>query len=310
MRRTSGRVENVALEFPRARREDAAPSPARGDSETPLTNYDIEDDEDLGPEDEILDRAWDALDRDANEEAIAVLAELDADWPERWIPEALARMELGELRRAHKLIERAREIADDDHPDLLWARAQLALREWRLEEAEQLLMRLNGLEPSAGVLERLALLADLRGDFPTADARLVQAHALDPQFPVPPRLDHDAFEAVIDEAVQLLPKDFQAPLETTEIVVEPVPSEWMIDRTDPGETPPDLLGLFVGASELDKTELADDLLPRRIYLFQRNLERAAHDHAELVQEIRVTLFHELGHMLGFDEEGVAEMGLE
>ena len=160
------------------------------------------------------------------------------------------------------------------------------------------------------MLERLALLADLRGDFEGADQRLARAHELDPNFPVPPRLDHDAFEIVVDEAVQLLPKDFQAPLETTEIVIEPVPAEWMIDRTDPAETPPDLLGLFVGASELDKSELADDLLPRRIYLFQRNLERASKDRAELVQEIRVTLYHEIGHMLGFDEDGVAEMGLE
>ena len=78
---------------------------------------------------------------------------------------------------------------------------------------------------------------------------LAELAELDPNFPVPPRLDHDAFEIVVDEAVQLLPKDFQAPLETTEIVIEPVPAEWMIDRTDPAETPPDLLGLFVGASE-------------------------------------------------------------
>lgn len=279
-------------------------------SENPLPPYDQDDDEELGPEDEILDRAWDALDRDAHDEALAALAELDPDWPERWIPEALARMELGELRRAHKLIERAREIAEDDHPDLLWARAQLALREWRLEESEQLFGKLAELEPSAGVFERLALLADLRGDFAAADTRLARARELDPEFPLPARLDHDAFEAVIDEAVKLLPKDFQRPLETTELVVEPVPAEWMIDRSDPGGTPPDLLGLFVGSSELEKTELAEDLLPRRIYLFQRNLERAAKDHDELVQEIRVTLYHELGHMLGFDEEGVAEMGLE
>ena len=51
-------------------------------------------------------------------------------------------------------------------------------------------------------------------------------------------------------------------------------------------------------------------LPPTVYLFQRNLERVCGDREQLVEEIRVTLFHELGHALGFDEEGVARMGLE
>lgn len=272
--------------------------------------YDIEEDEDLGPEDEILDRAWDALDRGEAEGALAVLEELDPDWPERWIPEALARIELGDLSKAHKLIEHAREIAEDEHPDLLWARAQLALREWRLAEAEELFTRLQETEPSTGVLERLSLLADLRGDFEAADERLAGAHALDPEFVLPTRMTPEEFEGIVEDAVERLPREFQAPLETTELVIEPVPVEWMIDPSDPSETPPDLLGLFVGASELDGGELSGELLPRRIFLFQRNLERAAHGRDELVQEIRVTLFHEIGHMLGFDEEGVAAMGLD
>ena len=57
---------------------------------------------------------------------------------------------------------------------------------------------------------------------------------------------------------------------------------------------------------------------RGIFWFRRDLrladnpalERACRSHDELVEQIRVTLFHEIGHMLGFDEEGVAELGLE
>ena len=44
--------------------------------------------------------------------------------------------------------------------------------------------------------------------------------------------------------------------------------------------------------------------------FDRNLERAAKNREHLLEEIRTTLYHELGHVLGFDEEGVAQMGLE
>ena len=46
-----------------------------------------------------------------------------------------------------------------------------------------------------------------------------------------------------------------------------------------------------------------------IYLFKRNLERMARDEAHLAEEIRITLFHEIGHLLGLDEDEVASMGL-
>ena len=42
---------------------------------------------------------------------------------------------------------------------------------------------------------------------------------------------------------------------------------------------------------------------------QRNLERFAVDEEELVEQVRITLFHELGHYLGFDEEGLDAIGL-
>lgn len=280
-----------------------------------MSGYDIEDDDDLGPEDEVLERAWTALDEGRASDAIDALEELDPDWPERWIPEALAWIELGDLRRAHRLIEHAREVAremgdEGDDPDLLWARAELALREWELESAEKLFAAAREREETPAVLDRLALLADLRGEFDVAERLLARAHELDPSVPVPPRCSAEEFETVVGQAVESLPKEFRVPLETTEVVIEPVPSEWMIDREEPAGTPPDLLGLFVGASELEKGEPGGDLLPRRILLFQRNIERAVGSIEELREQIRVTLYHEIGHLLGFDEDGVAAMGLE
>ena len=50
--------------------------------------------------------------------------------------------------------------------------------------------------------------------------------------------------------------------------------------------------------------------PSSIGLFQRNLERYARDREELLEEIRVTLLHEVGHFLGLDEEQLRELGLD
>ncbi len=50
--------------------------------------------------------------------------------------------------------------------------------------------------------------------------------------------------------------------------------------------------------------------PSSIALFQRNLERMARDREELVEEIRVTLLHEVGHFLGLDEDQLRDLGLD
>jgi predicted Zn-dependent protease with MMP-like domain len=274
--------------------------------------YDPWDESTPGPEDAALDRAWEAIDADDPERALQELSGLDPDWPDRWIPESIALTELGQLADARAALERVRGVAEvDDHPDFLWAEGQLLLCEWRIDEARTALEKLVRIEKSAAGLERLSLCADLRGDFDEADRLLRESNALAGQEGRElVRMTQEELEQILGEAIDELPPEFHAPLETTEILIEPVPSEWMVDRSDLGETPPDILGLFVGASELERSTDDSGMLPRRIFLFQRNLERFAKDRADLVEEMRVTLFHEIGHMLGFDEAGVAGMGLE
>jgi predicted Zn-dependent protease with MMP-like domain len=50
--------------------------------------------------------------------------------------------------------------------------------------------------------------------------------------------------------------------------------------------------------------------PSSIVLYQRNLERAARTRAELVEEVRITLVHEVGHFLGLSEDELYQRGLE
>jgi len=93
------------------------------------------------------------------------------------------------------------------------------------------------------------------------------------------------------------------------IVIEPMPPLDLVVEGEPLELPPDLLGLFVGANQLETSDEDPESALARIYLFQRNIERTAADRDETREQVAVTLFHELGHYLGFDEEGVEELGL-
>jgi predicted Zn-dependent protease with MMP-like domain len=97
-------------------------------------------------------------------------------------------------------------------------------------------------------------------------------------------------------------------VEKIPVLIDPMPSRALVGN-DPEHTPPDTLGLFSGSSLAERSE-GDFELPPTIHVFQRNVERSCSDRKELVEQLRITLYHELGHYFGFDEEGRAELGLE
>lgn len=258
-----------------------------------------------------LDVAWARLEEGQPEDALEVLTGIDPAVAERWIAESLARLEFGDLPRARAALERARVLGiPADEPDHLWATGQLLLNEWKLDEAHASFRRLVGIDRSPEALERLSFVEELRGDLIEAERLYAEAHRIDPEdFPEIARLEEDEFATVVEQAIESLPDEFQRHLAEVQLVIAPMPERNIVLPGEEAETPPDLLGLFVGASLLERTPEFPEL-PPRIHLYQRNLERAAADEEELKEQIRITLYHELGHFLGFDEEGVADLGLE
>lgn len=263
-----------------------------------------------GDVDDPLESAWEALDAGDAEGALARVVDADADDPDRALLEATAQTDLGRFDEAAAALARATGALGADDPGVLWARGELALRAWRVEEARAAFERLVVREPGPAVLERLALCLELDDDLGGADACYARAAHLDPAGgPSPPRFDAAGFDRVLDAALADLPGPYRAVLANTRIVVEPVPFRELVDPAEPAATPPDACGLFVGASRVDAPSEETATMPPSIYLFQRNLERIARDEEELAEEIRITLYHEIGHLLGFDEEGVEAMGL-
>ena len=71
---------------------------------------------------------------------------------------------------------------------------------------------------------------------------------------------------------------------------------------------PDILGLFSGEPH---GETSDHPLPAQIHLFLENIWDYAEGDADIFRdEVRLTYLHELGHYLGWDEDQVADRGLD
>jgi len=258
-----------------------------------------------------LDLAWKLLEDEGAQPALHAAANLDESDVETWVLRATAQIDLLMLDEAAASCARAEALGGREHLGVLWARGEIALAGWQIDEASRCYEAiLTQAEDEGAALERLALVRELQRRFEEADALLERANKFDPElYPLPPRLDEDEVDTVIEEAAAALPKAFRKQLEEVPIVVELAPPLELGRSGPPGDIPPDLLGLFVGSSLLERSE-EDPLggVPR-IYLFQRNIERACQDRDDVVEQVRVTLYHELGHFLGFDEEGVDELGL-
>jgi predicted Zn-dependent protease with MMP-like domain len=116
-----------------------------------------------------------------------------------------------------------------------------------------------------------------------------------------------AFEHLVDRALAGIPSPFRESLAEVAVVIEDEPSErQMIENgLGPDET---LYGLYEG---VPRTEWGADwaTVPNRISLFRLPLEEDFPNPAELEDEVRRTVVHELAHHLGIDDDRLEELGL-
>src|SRR3989304_5915153 len=103
-------------------------------------------------------------------------------------------------------------------------------------------------------------------------------------------------------ALDGLPDEFRKRMENVVVVVEDYPS--VEDAASAGIPREELLGLFHGVTrpEQEWRGGAPSQLPERIVLYKRNIEAVCSTEEELVEEIRLTVLHEIGHYFGLSEE--------
>lgn len=94
----------------------------------------------------------------------------------------------------------------------------------------------------------------------------------------------DRFEEAVKAAIEAIPAEFQPYLEDIEFVIA-------------RHSPDGLLGYYEGAGALE-----EGAFPARVTIFKESHEAACDSWEELVEEVRRTVLHEVGHHFHMEEE--------
>ena len=99
-------------------------------------------------------------------------------------------------------------------------------------------------------------------------------------------------------ALDSLPPELREAMSNVEIVLE-----------DENSEDPDIFGLYLGIPLTERGGDSAGALPDKIAVYRLPLEdEFGDDPQRLVEEIRITVLHEIAHHFGIDEDRLAELG--
>ncbi len=127
------------------------------------------------------------------------------------------------------------------------------------------------------------------------------------------------FERIVARALDGLSPEVVAMLDNVQVIVEDEPTDEQMALGRGYPDPEDfegaangedtLFGLYEGVPLTHRGADYHLVPPDRITIFRGPLERACASPAAIAREVRVTVMHELGHHLGFEEDRLADLGL-
>jgi len=122
------------------------------------------------------------------------------------------------------------------------------------------------------------------------------------------RMTRQEFQDVVKQALEELPDQFKDVIHNLDFQVRwaPTPEERRRARLRPGS---ELFGIYMGIPLTKRTHWYSMVSPDVIVLYQRAHERFTRTEAEMVEQARQTLLHEIGHYLGIDEDRLHELGV-
>lgn len=119
-------------------------------------------------------------------------------------------------------------------------------------------------------------------------------------------MEREKFERLVREALDTLPRFFKDRLENIDIVVEDYPDADI--RADMGlRSRLEILGLYQGVPLKRRGPYYGNVMPDRIIIYQKPIERLCRNDEEVAESIRRVVLHEIGHYFGLDDERLRKL---
>ena len=110
-------------------------------------------------------------------------------------------------------------------------------------------------------------------------------------------MSEERFEELVGDALDLIPPQLAQAIDNVVILVE--------DR-NPEE--PDLLGLYEGIALTERDTTYAGALPDTITIYRDTLLEFCDTEADVVEEVAITVIHEIAHHFGIDDDRLHELG--
>ncbi|MFY9263172.1 MAG: metallopeptidase family protein [Actinomycetaceae bacterium] len=107
------------------------------------------------------------------------------------------------------------------------------------------------------------------------------------------------FEDVVARALDEIPERFVEHMDNLVFLIQ--------DEPDPDQGPPDTLGLYEGIALTDG-DFGPFAEPNRIFIFRGPLLRMCESVEEVEDEVLITVFHEVAHHFGIDDDELWDLG--
>ncbi|MBF6220918.1 metallopeptidase family protein [Nocardia gipuzkoensis] len=114
---------------------------------------------------------------------------------------------------------------------------------------------------------------------------------------MPVSMSDDRFEELVGDALDLIPPELTRAIDNVVVLIEP---------RNPDD--PHLLGLYHGIALTERDSQYGGALPDTVTIYREVILELCSDEAEVVEEVAITVIHEIAHYFGIDEDRLHQLG--